>query len=525
MSGQLQLRRGTTAQNSTFTGAVGELTYNTDDGSLISHDGVTAGGYPGGGYLAAPGAVVSNVQTKLRETISVKDFGAVGDNATNDVAAFQSAIDYCASNQTSLYIPEGAYVLGDQLTVNSSFDIRSDKTAALRWTSTVEANCGIVFDFQDGSDTLCEIELPQLFSAGVNSSFNIPGYGPSTYTYDLNARYGNGIYLKGGNRVNVTVQYMVGWQSAILVGSTPNAILANVNINVNTIDFCVKGIAAFGSATASLGVSELVFTANTVWAKYPIFIDCTNQFVLGSQFNITGSAYVNEPNGSVIYASNASIVLDTCKFVVNRASSGYQTDSTTGVATTLICPFIAGDGSSNGVTTDGNATVGYFKGKFCEFDVGPVMGIPTSIAASSPIPVAGNTIRVRDGGQYNLIRMRYSDNIANTPIPVASVVGEANYNGGVGGAQYSNKVYCSVVLPALPSFNGVTFYMYHQCVEADINQPLKLFPRDSTMFLTGVNGYAKNDAGTNNRQIVVEFINTSTVTTSPTTVYFWVELP
>jgi hypothetical protein len=105
MSGQLQLRRGTTAQNSTFTGAVGELTYNTDDGGLISHDGVTAGGYPGGGYLAAPGAVVSNVQTKLRETISVKDFGAVGNGVADDTAAFNLAI----ATGNPVYVPSGTY--------------------------------------------------------------------------------------------------------------------------------------------------------------------------------------------------------------------------------------------------------------------------------------------------------------------------------------------------------------------------------------------------------------------------------
>lgn len=121
MSGQLQLRRGTTAQNSTFTGAVGELTYNTDDGSLISHNGVTAGGYPGGGYLAAPGAVVSNVQAKLRETVSVRDFGAVGDGTTNDTAAIQAAINYVASLRGGVVLfPAGTYRITSTLVINTS---------------------------------------------------------------------------------------------------------------------------------------------------------------------------------------------------------------------------------------------------------------------------------------------------------------------------------------------------------------------------------------------------------------------
>lgn len=46
MSKQLKLRRGTTAQHSTFTGAEGEVTVDTTKDTLVVHDGVTAGGVP-----------------------------------------------------------------------------------------------------------------------------------------------------------------------------------------------------------------------------------------------------------------------------------------------------------------------------------------------------------------------------------------------------------------------------------------------------------------------------------------------
>ena len=42
----MQLRRGTTAQHSAFTGLVGEVTIDTDKDTIVVHDGVTAGGYP-----------------------------------------------------------------------------------------------------------------------------------------------------------------------------------------------------------------------------------------------------------------------------------------------------------------------------------------------------------------------------------------------------------------------------------------------------------------------------------------------
>lgn len=44
MSKQWQIRRGTTLDNDTFTGAVGELTMDTQKKQLRLHDGVTVGG-------------------------------------------------------------------------------------------------------------------------------------------------------------------------------------------------------------------------------------------------------------------------------------------------------------------------------------------------------------------------------------------------------------------------------------------------------------------------------------------------
>jgi len=59
------------------------------------------------GYLpAGTGAVATTVQAKLRESVSVKDFGAVGDGATDDTTAIQAAIN---SGARRIYIPSGRY--------------------------------------------------------------------------------------------------------------------------------------------------------------------------------------------------------------------------------------------------------------------------------------------------------------------------------------------------------------------------------------------------------------------------------
>ena len=45
MPTQLQLRRGNTAQTATFTGAVAEITVDTDKKTIVVHDGTTSGGF------------------------------------------------------------------------------------------------------------------------------------------------------------------------------------------------------------------------------------------------------------------------------------------------------------------------------------------------------------------------------------------------------------------------------------------------------------------------------------------------
>ena len=49
----VQIRRGTSSQNTSFTGAVGELVYTTDTKDLYVHDGSNAGGTIVGGGAAS----------------------------------------------------------------------------------------------------------------------------------------------------------------------------------------------------------------------------------------------------------------------------------------------------------------------------------------------------------------------------------------------------------------------------------------------------------------------------------------
>ena len=86
MPTQLQFRRGTTAQNNSFTGAVGEISIDTDTENIRVHDGSQAGGFeivPSGtvvpyGGTSAPGGWQLCDDTALSRTTYARLFAIIG---------------------------------------------------------------------------------------------------------------------------------------------------------------------------------------------------------------------------------------------------------------------------------------------------------------------------------------------------------------------------------------------------------------------------------------------------------------
>jgi len=71
---------------------------------------------------AGTGAVATTAQAKMRETISVKDFGAVGDDTHDDTTNIQAAINYANTIGGDVYFPAGIYKITNTLTINNSGD-------------------------------------------------------------------------------------------------------------------------------------------------------------------------------------------------------------------------------------------------------------------------------------------------------------------------------------------------------------------------------------------------------------------
>jgi hypothetical protein len=453
------------------------------------------------------------ISDKLNEFVSVKDFGAIGDGVTDDTAAIQACFTKAVSaGQKRVHIPEGQYVLSNKITITGSLDITCDKSASLRWTISNSANCGILLDFADGADTLCSIELPQLFSPAVTSSYTIPGYSSgSGWNYNLASRVGSAVHIKGGDRINLYLHYAKGWTDAIKVEPTTTKTCDNYDIRMGVADFCEYGLRVVNAGVGSLGVAQMNFRANTIWAKFPLYFDTTNGYVISSRFEIDG-VFVNEDGGCVIYGAGTGVRGSTIR--VNWADAGKRADSVPATTANLRCPYLGGDQGSNGFLYDGMGTspnIGYWGSNHCEISVGAAFDyIGTDFGAGSPIPAAGHTIRIRDGGRHNVVSVIYADyetNLTNAPIALTGTQGEANYNGGVGGAQFARTVYSQAVISSLAAGSSVWFYAYHQCVSGQAVRPVHVAFRNEGALDNGIEVQAYQNNAVN-REIKVRIKNT-----------------
>ena len=92
MPKQVRLRRGTTAQHATFTGAEGEVTFDTTRKALVVHDGVTVGGKPLDGLVKLdPGLPLSVQEIKTIVVLSGGDEDNFGLNVKNALIANEFA--------------------------------------------------------------------------------------------------------------------------------------------------------------------------------------------------------------------------------------------------------------------------------------------------------------------------------------------------------------------------------------------------------------------------------------------------
>lgn len=100
------------------------------------------------------GSVVTNVEDKLAQYVSVKDFGAVGDGVTNDTVAIQAALDAVAVTGGSVYAPAGTYRVSDELTVASNTAVIGDGIEVTLFSATSSMTSAQAMFYGNASDSM-----------------------------------------------------------------------------------------------------------------------------------------------------------------------------------------------------------------------------------------------------------------------------------------------------------------------------------------------------------------------------------
>ena len=138
MATQLQLRRGNTAQTAVFTGAIAEVTVDTDKKTIVVHDGTT----PGGFALALASSVTGDTARVFDHANSAFDHANLAFNKANSANILaQTAFDSSNTANTWLQANIGAARIADSETsqANVGAGLISLNTSV---TNAYQANVG-----------------------------------------------------------------------------------------------------------------------------------------------------------------------------------------------------------------------------------------------------------------------------------------------------------------------------------------------------------------------------------------------
>jgi hypothetical protein len=172
-----QRRRGTTAQHSSFTGLLGEVTVDTDKKVTVVHDGSTAGGIP---MARAAGGTLADTTTRgLEEDINVVASAATG-TINFDVAT--ASIWYYTSNATANHTLNFRY--SSSVSLNTALPVGDAIT--LVWLNTNGSTAYYPNTIQIDGTTVTP-KVPAAITAGNASSidaysFTIIKTASATYT-------------------------------------------------------------------------------------------------------------------------------------------------------------------------------------------------------------------------------------------------------------------------------------------------------------------------------------------------------
>lgn len=267
---------------------------NTDPtySSALATDLAASGGSGLVGHISPGATTERTVQSKLREQVSVKDFGAVGNGTADDTAAIQAAIDYMESiGGGTLWIPLGFYKTTSTLSISNG---------GLR---LIGEGVGRV------SDPICSIQYYGTGNALEIIANAVDGFGLVVSSFSIEDKSGTGnaaIYLKEftfGNEINHvhTKGFAYGVYSA--GGNFRSLIRETRHTGARTWGICLERIGGVGAVRSNNFLIEKVL------------IDGQKGIYLNDTINVTIS---NCDMESIAYAMDKAILCNNTQNTVIR---------------------------------------------------------------------------------------------------------------------------------------------------------------------------------------------------------------
>ncbi len=370
MATQVQFRRGTTTQNNAFTGAIGEITYDTEVKTLRLHDGSNAGG----GAIVVNTASAQTLTNKTLSTNSVWNGTAVALGYGGTGAALTAVAGAIAYSTGSALALTSAGTSGQILTSGGSGSPTWVNAASI--TAGTATNATYASNINGGSAGQLIIQqdtgLTTFITAGASGTFlrsEGAGYAPSWATADVTI--GSTVTPLGGSNTSLAGLNILAATGTshwtIPVGTTAQrpASPAVGMIRYNSSQTAFEGYAA--GAWSSLGGVKSVDGYTYIIAETAPTVGNGDLDFYAENADGNGATQVGQWNrtnlkdytGTLVGTQTTQNVFNATATTVNAfgAATALTIGATTGTATIRNAEVvITGNLTVNGTTTTVNST-------------------------------------------------------------------------------------------------------------------------------------------------------------------------
>jgi parallel beta-helix repeat protein len=290
-------------------------------------------------FLAAgTGATQRTALDKLRDAVSVKDFGAAGDGTADDTAEIQAALDAVPAVGGCVYFPAGTYVVSAPLVVDSNTVLVGDGmyVSKLSATTAFTSSQAMVYANTENNITIEDLG----FFGNTNGTLGA----------------GTGIHLKNGTRNQVRNCYVENTtQAGIRYEEQNNGIIDGCTLNAcgRTGYTDNHGIMLYSASGSAIQTYSCKVTSNTVTNSFrkgiTTFSDLLLYDLLISGNTVTGSGLGNIYVGGTAPASTH----DKIRVVGNYVEGGPINIQVGATSNSVI------DGNTCGANTTASANIGF----------------------------------------------------------------------------------------------------------------------------------------------------------------------